>query len=80
LKTRKKYKIYKVTKSWETLRNVLLFKINYLKNILKILAPIFRSMPLLVVGMPVFLANRCLACVMPNNLFNENENPNLPMT
>ncbi len=52
----------------------------YLKNIFKMLEPIFRSNPLLVVGIPVFLANFCFAWVMPNNLFNENENPNFPIS
>uniref|UniRef100_UPI00404A2F53 hypothetical protein n=1 Tax=Flavobacterium sp. TaxID=239 RepID=UPI00404A2F53 len=38
--------------------------------------PNFLSKPFLVVGMPVFRAIRCLVAVIPNNLANENENPN----
>ena len=41
--------------------------------------PNFRSTPPLVVGTPVFLANLCLADVIPKSLFNENENPNFPI-
>lgn len=41
--------------------------------------PIFLSIPLLEVGIPVFLANRCFALVIPNNLFQENESPNFLM-
>lgn len=46
---------------------------------LKIDEPIFLSIPILEVGIPVFRANRCFAPVIPNNLFQENENPNFPM-
>ena len=52
----------------------------YLKNIFKMLVPIFLSIPDLVVGIPVARAIFCFACAMPNNLLNEKENPNLPMT
>ena len=41
--------------------------------------PNFRSTPPLVVGMPVCRAKLCLAAVIPKSLFNENENPNLPI-
>ena len=41
--------------------------------------PNFRSTPPLVVGMPVCLAKRCLAAVIPSSRFNENENPNFPI-
>ena len=50
-----------------------------LKIKLKIEAPIFLSIPCSVVGMPVCRAMRCFAPVIPNNLFQENENPNLLM-
>ena len=41
--------------------------------------PTFRSKPALVVGIPVDFAIDCFAAVMPNNLFNEKENPNFPI-
>jgi hypothetical protein len=41
--------------------------------------PIFLSIPDFEVGMPVFLAILCLAAVTPISLFQENENPNLPI-
>ncbi len=41
--------------------------------------PTFRSIPPFVVGMPVFLANELFAPEIPNNLFHEKENPNLPI-
>ena len=52
------------------------FFIYFLKNKFKILVPIFLSRPPFVVGIPVDLANFCFAWVIPNSLFNENENPN----
>ena len=50
----------------------------YLPNSdLSIILPIFRSTPALEVGMPVSLANFCLACVIPNALFHEKERPGM---
>ena len=52
----------------------------YLPNSdLSIILPIFRSTPALEVGMPVSLANFCLACVIPNALFHEQERPGMPV-
>ena len=42
--------------------------------------PIFLSIPCFEVGMPVFRAKRCLAEVIPNALFHENDQPNFPIT
>ena len=41
--------------------------------------PNFRSIPAFDVGIPVCLANCCLACVTPNALFQENESPGIPV-
>ena len=41
--------------------------------------PILRSMPALVVGMPVWRVKLRLACVMPSALFHENERPEIPV-
>lgn len=52
----------------------------YLPNSdLSIILPIFRSTPALEVGMPVSLANFCLACVIPKALFHEKERPGMPV-
>ena len=52
----------------------------YLPNSdLSIILPIFRSTPALEVGMPVSLANFCLACVIPNALLHEKERPGMPV-
>ena len=48
----------------------------YLNKYFKILDPIFLSNPPFVIGTPVFAAIFCFSLVIPNNLFNENENPN----
>lgn len=40
-------------------------------------APTFLSIPRFVVGKPIFRDIRCLAAVIPNALFHENEKPNL---
>ena len=45
------------------------------KIILTIAAPILRSTPDLVVGIPVSLAIFCFAWVIPTSRFHENENP-----
>ena len=42
--------------------------------------PSFRSMPALVVGMPVARAICCLACVTPSARFHENETPGIFIT
>ena len=39
--------------------------------------PIFRSTPALDKGIPVSLAIRCLACEMPNALFQEKLSPGI---
>lgn len=52
----------------------------YLPNSdLSIILPISRSTPALEVGMPVSLANFCLACVIPKALFHEKERPGMPV-
>lgn len=52
----------------------------YLPNSdLSIILPIFRSTPALEVGMPVSLANFCLACVIHKALFHEKERPGMPV-
>lgn len=52
----------------------------YLPNSdLSIILPIFRSTPALEVGMPVSLANFCLACVISKALFHEKERPGMPV-
>lgn len=52
----------------------------YLPNSdLSIILPIFRSTPALEVGMPVSLANFCLACVIPKALLHEKERPGMPV-
>lgn len=50
---------------------------SYLKNIFRILEPIFLCIPPFALGIPVVLAYFCLAWAIPNNLLNENENPYL---
>ena len=45
----------------------------------RIIFPILRSTPALEVGMPVSLANFCLACVIPSALFHEKERPGMPV-
>ena len=40
-------------------------------------APIFRSIPPLVVGMPVVRVNERFNCVMPNALLHEKLNPGI---
>jgi len=40
-------------------------------------APSFFSIPVLEVGIPVLRAKLCFAPVIPNNLFQEKEKPNL---
>ena len=45
------------------------------KIILKIVAPILRSIPDLVIGIPVSLAIFCFACVIPIKRFQENVKP-----
>ena len=45
----------------------------------RIMLPSLRSNPALEVGMPLSRANFCLACVMPNALFHENERPGMPV-
>ena len=42
-------------------------------------APIFLSTPCREVGTPVFRAKFCFALVIPNALFQEKENPYLPI-
>ena len=49
------------------------------KIILRIIAPSFLSIPVFDVGTPVFLAKLCFAPDMPKSLFQEKENPNLPI-
>lgn len=39
--------------------------------------PNFRSIPLLVVGIPVVRAKCCFACVMPKALLQEKKNPGI---
>lgn len=52
----------------------------YFPNMPLIIAlPIFLSMPLRVVGIPVCLDNCCLAWVIPSALFQENDNPGIFM-
>ena len=41
--------------------------------------PNFRSIPLLVVGIPVVRAKCCFACVMPKALLQEKESPGIPV-
>ncbi len=45
----------------------------------RIMLPSLRSNPALEVGMPVSRANFCLACVIPNARFHENERPGMPV-
>lgn len=49
------------------------------KMALMIAPPILRSIPALVVGMPVWRVKLRLACVMPKALFHENERPGIPV-
>lgn len=49
------------------------------KMALMIALPILRSMPALVVGMPVWRVKLRLACVIPKALFHENERPGIPV-
>lgn len=44
----------------------------------KIMLPSLRSNPTFEVGIPVSRANFCLACVIPNARFHENERPGMP--
>ena len=44
---------------------------------LRIMFPIFLSKPAFEVGMPVFLAICCFACVIPNARFNEKLRPGM---
>ena len=44
---------------------------------LSIILPIFRSTPAFDVGIAVFLAISCLACVIHNALFHEKERPGM---
>lgn len=46
---------------------------------LRIVLPIFRSIPDFVVGIPVLRAKLLLALVIPNALFHENDNPGIPV-
>ena len=48
-------------------------------NVLRIALPSFLSTPAFDVGIPVSLANLCLACVMPSALFHEKESPGMPV-
>lgn len=48
-------------------------------NDLRIILPILRSKPAFEVGMPVSRANFCFACVTPNALFHEKDNPGMPV-
>ena len=41
--------------------------------------PIFLSKLAFDVGIPVSRANFCFACVMPNALFHEKDNPGMPV-
>jgi hypothetical protein len=52
----------------------------YLPNsALRIVLPILRSKPDFDVGIPVVLANCCLACVTPSARFQENDTPGIFM-
>lgn len=54
--------------------------IHYFPNIdFRIIFPILRSSPALVVGTPVSLAIFCFACVMPKALFHEKDKPGIGM-
>lgn len=51
----------------------------FLKRTSKIIFPILRSTPALDVGIPVCLAIFCLACVIPNALFQEKDKTGIPI-
>ena len=71
-------KVFRLSSKLSFLLNNFFYFINLFAP-LSIALPILRSRPCLDIGMPVARAIFCLACVIPNARFQENERPGIFM-